>query len=256
MSDDYGDIQPGTPSSAGFWNVLQGGKDGSAADVHLAEHVLAHYPVVADLARASRAFLARVVHHLAAEKGVRQFLDVGTGLPTDDNTHEIAQRAAPDARIVYVDNDPRILAHARARLTSSTPQGATAYVDADMSDHATVLREAARTLDLGQPVALLFLSVLGHLDPAASASLVSAYTQRLAPGSYLAVCDTVTGAGTPQGEAAYTATGAAPYTARTPEQLAATAGGLEILPPGIGPITRWHADGPPLDQHGYLARKP
>jgi hypothetical protein len=258
-SDEFcHDLASATPSSARFWHVLQGGKDGTCREVELAEHVMASYPQIRDMAIASRAFMARVVTYLAAEAGIRQFLDIGTGLPAEDNnTHEIAQAAVPEARIVYADNDPRVLAHARARLTSSTPLGATAYVDADMCDTETVLREAGRTLDLDQPVALLFLSVLGHItDADQAAAVVQKYTHRLAPGSYLAVCDTIaTDAAVKAGEL-YVDTGTAPYVPRTPEQLAATADGLEIMPPGIVPITRWHADGEPLDQHGFLARKP
>jgi S-adenosyl methyltransferase len=128
---------------ARIWDYWLGGKDNFAADREAAERVLEVSPFVANIARADRAFLARVVHHLVADLGIRQFLDIGTGLPTANNTHEVAQRAAPDTRIVYVDNDPIVLAHARALLTSD-PRGATAYTEADARDTDAILATAAR----------------------------------------------------------------------------------------------------------------
>nr|MDT0663836.1 SAM-dependent methyltransferase [Micromonospora sp. DSM 115978] len=126
------------PRSARVWNYWLGGKDNFAADRAVGEQVRDVYPEIAAIARASRGFLSRVIHFLAGEAGVRQFLDVGTGLPSADNTHEVAQRLAPESRIVYVDNDPLVLVHARALLTSS-PQGSTAYLDADVRDPAKIL---------------------------------------------------------------------------------------------------------------------
>src|SRR5206468_4123170 len=146
---------------------------------------------IIDIARADRYFLGRVARFLAGEAGVRQFLDVGTGLPTADNTHEVAQRTAPGSRIVYVDNDPLVLAHARALLTSSG-QGTTDYVDADMSDTGKVLREAGRFLDLSEPVALTLMGVLGHVtDYGQARSVVAGLLDGLPPGSYLAINDSV-----------------------------------------------------------------
>lgn len=132
------DLQPDKPHSARFWNYLLGGKDNLAADQALGEAIKREWPEAVDIARESRAFLGRSVRHLAGEGGIRQFLDLGTGLPTADNTHEVAQAVAPDARIVYVDHDPIVLVHARALLTS-TPQGATDYIDADLTDPESVL---------------------------------------------------------------------------------------------------------------------
>ena len=140
--------------SARVYNYWLGGKDNYAADREAAEQAIAANPAIITDVRANRAFLARVVRYLAAERGIGQFLDIGTGLPTASNTHEVAQAAAPGARIVYVDNDPVVLAHARALLTR-TPEGATAYLDADLRDTAAILAAAAQTLDLGQPVALM-----------------------------------------------------------------------------------------------------
>jgi len=171
--------------SARVYNYWLGGKDNFAADREAGDLAIAANPGIVTDVRANRAFLARAVRFLAADCGVRQFLDIGTGLPTASNTHEVAQAIAPDARIVYVDNDPIVLAHARALLTS-TPQGATAYLDADLRDPATILHAAAQTLDFGKPIALLLLIIL-HLIPDIDEpyGIVTALMQALAPGSYL-----------------------------------------------------------------------
>ena len=161
------------------------GKDNFAADRAAAEQAIAANPGIVTDVRANRAFLARVVRYLAAERGIRQFLDIGTGLPTASNTHEVAQAVAPDARAVYVDNDPIVLSHARA-LLASTPEGATAYLDANLRDTSVILREAAQTLDFEQPVALMLLIIL-HLIPDADDpyGIVAALVRALPAGSYL-----------------------------------------------------------------------
>ena len=148
---------------ARIWDYFLGGKDNFAADRVAAQDVLEVMPAMAMVARAGRAFLAAAVHYLATDGGISQFLDIGTGLPTANNTHEVAQRANQQARIVYVDNDPIVLSHARALLTSG-PDGETAYVDADIRDTDRILAEAARTLDFSQPVAVMLLAVL-HFVP-------------------------------------------------------------------------------------------
>src|SRR5262249_43993944 len=142
--------------SARIYNYWLGGKDNYAADREAAEQAIAANPEIVTDVRANRAFLARAVHYLAADCGVTQFLDIRTGLPTASNTHEVAQAAAPAARVVYADNDPIVLVHARVLLTS-TPEGATAFLDADLRDTGGILRAAAQTLDFGQPVALMLL---------------------------------------------------------------------------------------------------
>ncbi len=173
-------IDTTVPHSARIWNYWLGGKDNYEVDRAAGDQFSAIYPGIVDIARADRAFLGRVVRYLAGEAGVRQFLDVGTGLPTADNTHEVAQRVAPESRVVYVDNDPLVLVHARALLTSS-PEGATYYVDANMSDPEMVLREAAKWLDLTQPVGLTFMGVLGHVtDHAEARSIVAGLVAGLA----------------------------------------------------------------------------
>src|SRR5262249_27383071 len=138
--------------SARLWNYLLGGKDNFAADREAAEQVLAFMPELVQSARFNRQFLGRAVRHLTAEAGVRQFLDIGTGQPHADNTHEVAQGIAPESRVVYVDNDPMVLVHARALLTSK-PEGLTDYLDADVRDPGTILYAAAKTLDFSKPVA-------------------------------------------------------------------------------------------------------
>jgi S-adenosyl methyltransferase len=171
--------------SARVYNYWLGGKDNFAADREAAEQAIAANPgIVADV-RQNRAFLARVVRHLASECGVRQFLDIGTGLPTANNTHEVAQAVARQARIVYVDNDPIVLAHARALLTS-TPEGSTTYLNADLRDPRAIVRAAAQTLDFGEPIALMLLIIV-HLIPDTDDpyGIVASLVEALPAGSYL-----------------------------------------------------------------------
>ena len=170
---------------ARIYNYWLDGKDNFAADREAAEQAIAANPRIVTDVRANRAFLVRVVRYLAAECGVRQFLDIGTGLPVADNTHQVAQAATPDARIVYADNDPVVLQHAQALLTS-TPEGACDYVQADLRDTAGILRAASRTLDLGAPVALMLLIIL-HLIPDADDpyGIVAELMGPLPSGSYL-----------------------------------------------------------------------
>src|SRR6476469_3481557 len=173
------------PHSARIWNYWLGGKDNFQADREAGDEFLTYYPQQLDKARACRQFLSRAVRYLVQEQGIRQFLDVGTGLPTADNTHEVAQRLAPESRIVYVDNDPLVLAHARILLTSS-PEGVTNYIDADLHDPARILAEAGKTLDLTQPVALLLIGVLGHVaDVDEARSILRRLLAGLPPGGLL-----------------------------------------------------------------------
>jgi hypothetical protein len=151
-----------TAHSARIWNYWLGGKDNYAIDRKVGDQVAEMLPSIVDQARQDRAFLKRAVRYLAGVEGIRQFLDIGTGLPTADNTHEVAQRIAPESRIVYVDNDPMVLTHARALLTS-TPEGACDYLDADLHDPAAIIDAAGETLDFAQPVALMLLGVVHHI---------------------------------------------------------------------------------------------
>jgi len=156
------ELNTNVPQTARIWNYWLGGKDNFPVDRQVGDQILQAFPAIVENARASRAFLARAVRYLAADAGVRQFLDIGTGLPTANNTHQVAQRVAPDAKVVYVDNDPVVLVHARALLTS-TPEGATAYLDADLRDPDTIVQGAARTLDFTQPIAIMLMGILGHI---------------------------------------------------------------------------------------------
>src|SRR3954464_3106291 len=159
MSDRF---DTGVAHPARRYNYWLGGKDNFAADRESGDLLAKASPAARIAARANRAFLKRGVRYLAAEVGLRQFLDIGTGLPTADNTHEVAQGVAPDARVVYVDNDPLVLAHARA-LMISTPQGATNYLHTDMRDTARLLELAGEHLDFAEPVGVVLQMVLGHL---------------------------------------------------------------------------------------------
>ena len=179
------DLDTAHAHSARVYDYWLGGKDNFAADREAAEQALAANPGIAADARENRLFLARAVRFLATECGIRQFLDIGTGLPTASNTHEIAQAAAPDARVVYVDSDPIVLVHAQALLTSAHP-GSVAYLDADLRDTQAILRQASPTLDFGQPVALMLLIILHMIaDTDDPYGIVSTLLNALPSGSYL-----------------------------------------------------------------------
>ncbi|MFE2050531.1 SAM-dependent methyltransferase [Streptomyces sp. NPDC059459] len=255
-------IDTSVPHSARIWNYWLGGKDNYPVDEQAGDAYTAVFPGIVTIARSSRAFLRRNITYLVAEAGVRQFLDIGTGLPTADNTHEVAQRIAPETRIVYVDNDPMVLAHARA-LLYSTPEGATAYIDADVLDPGSVLAEAAKTLDFAQPVALILSNILGHIaDYDRARSVVTRLMEALPSGSYLSVNDGSRGIDPEfeQAQDAYNESGAAPYVLRTVEQITAYFDGLELVDPGVVPVTQWRPDAgspapEPIGEHGGLARK-
>ena len=247
------------PQTARIWNYLLGGKDNFAVDREVGDQILIGQPALAENARLSRAYLIRVVRYLAGEAGIRQFLDIGTGLPTANNTHEVAQSVAPDSKIVYVDNDPLVLVHARALLTSA-PEGVTDYVDADMYETDHVLREAARTLDFTQPVAVLFMGVLGHIEEDAVAQgIVRTVLDALPSGSYLSMCDSTDR--TPEVvEAAriWNESAALPYHLRSQERMLRFFDGLELVEPGLVSVTRWRPEieAPEIDQFGAVGRKP
>jgi SAM-dependent methyltransferase len=246
----------------GYW---LGGKDHYPADRKAAEEVMRLRPQVVASARANRYFLARVVRFLAADCGIRQFLDIGTGMPAPENTHEVAQRAAPDAKIVYVDNDPQVLVHARALLSSTTREGACGYVDADLREPDHILAQAARTLDFTQPVAVLLLAVLHFIDDAAGpAEIVSVLASALAPGSYLAISHLTADLAPEEVTAAadaYNKLAPVSVTARTHAQVSGLFGTLPLLAPGVVPVTEWRPVvgepfGQPADLHAGVARVP
>ena len=229
--------------SARVWNYLLGGKDNFAADRAAGDLVLTAFPGIAHIARVQRRFLARAVRYLAGEAGITQFLDIGTGLPTANNTHQVAQQIVPHARIVYVDNDPLVLVHAEALLTSA-PSGVTSYVESDVRDPDTILREAARTLDFSQPVALMMLGIMGQLpDSAGPRSIVSTLLDALPPGSYLALSDgTDTNPELNQAIATYNQNSASSYHLRSPEEIARFFDGLTLVQPGVVTTSRWRPD--------------
>ena len=271
MADDTAAARPNpkidttVSHSARIWNYWLGGKDNFAVDRQAGDKVAEMLPIIVTQARADRAFLGRAVRYLAGTEGIRQFLDVGTGLPTADNTHEVAQRVAPPARIVYADNDPMVLAHARALLTSS-PEGVCDYVDGDLRKPDEIISLAARTLDFTQPVALLLLGILHHIsDTGQAQEIVRRLMAALAPGSFLAInhsTSAVSGAAMEDAVAHWNQVGTPPMTLRTPEQIARFFDGLDLLEPGVVSCSRWRPDPSPLgepdevDEFCGVARKP
>ncbi|MFA1542577.1 SAM-dependent methyltransferase [Actinomadura monticuli] len=257
-------IDSTVPHSARIWNYLLGGKDNYPVDREAGDKVFQIFPGMVDMTRHSRHMLTRVVRYLAGEAGIRQFLDIGTGLPTMDNTHEVAQRVAPTSRIVYVDNDPLVLLHARA-LLNSRPEGATDYIEADVRDPDVIIAEAARTLDFSRPTALMLMGILGLVsDYDEARSIVDRLRAVLAPGSYVAVYDgTDTDPAYVEAIRNYNAaSGAVAYTPRSPEQIAGYLDGLELVEPGVVTVTRWRPEPSPWGEApevacaGGVGRKP
>ncbi len=246
------EINTGVAHSARVWNYFLGGKDNFPADREIGDQVLALMPEIVDSARAARAFLGRVVRYLASEAGVRQFLDIGTGLPTADSTHEVAQAAAPESRIVYVDNDPIVLVHARALLTSS-PEGVTAYIEADVRDTDKVLQAAAKTLDFSQPVALMLLGILNFVvDDDQAHAIVNRLLDAVSSGSYLAVVhptQEVHGEAMADTLRLWNERGSAPLVYRSRQELTRFFDRLELLEPGVVSCSQWRPDpGDPSSQ--------
>ncbi|MBD0711347.1 MULTISPECIES: SAM-dependent methyltransferase [unclassified Streptomyces] len=248
--------------NARVWNYWLGGKDNYPVDRAVGEQVTGFYPSIGEVARADRAFLGRVVTHLAADAGIRQFLDIGTGLPTADNTHEVAQRSAPDARIVYVDNDPIVLTHARALLTSA-PEGVTEYVDADAHDPETIVKAASATLDFSQPVAVMMLGILNFvMDTDKARSIVRTLMDAVPSGSHLVLTHPTLepelgGEGNHEAMAFWNENATPPITARSRADFASFLEGLDLLEPGIVSCSRWRAEGAPVvAQFGAVGRKP
>jgi O-methyltransferase involved in polyketide biosynthesis len=255
-------LDPNVPQTARIWNYLLGGKDNYAVDRAVGDEIIKTTPELAASARLSRAYLVRAVRYLAADEGIRQFLDIGSGLPAAENTHQAAQAVLPEARIVYVDNDPLVQVQARALLTSS-PQGATDFVEADLRDPATVLTEAARTLDLDQPVALLLMGILGHIESDDEArSLINGIMQRLPSGSCLAMYDgSDTTEANREAVRIWNISANPKYHLRSPERIGQLFEGLELLEPGVVSVTRWRPDAgadpaDEIDQYCAVGRKP
>jgi SAM-dependent methyltransferase len=252
------------PHSARVWNYWLGGKDYYPVDREYGDRLYELLPEIVQLARQARAFLGRAVTYLAGEAGIRQFLDIGTGLPTADNTHEVAQRVAPESRIVYVDHDPLVLVHARALLVG-TPEGATNYVDADVREPQKILDAARETLDFTQPIGLIMLGIMGNVaDLDEAYAIVRELRDALPPGSYLAFKDgTYALMGEERADAVHSLNDDEkyPYHLRTPEQVGRFLGGFELVEPGLVSTPLWRpgpsAEPPePIDDLCGVGRKP
>ena len=260
-------IDTTVPHSARIWNYWMGGKDNYDVDREAGDAYIAVFPGIVELAKQSRQFLIRAVTYLAAEAGMRQFLDIGTGLPTMQNTHEVAQSVAPESKIVYVDNDPLVLATARALLVNTTDEGVTTYVNADLHDPDQILADARNILNFRQPIAVMFMGILGHVQEFDEVkSIVKRVMDAVPPGSYLCMYDstatTHTGEGFTEAQQGYDDTGAVPYVLRTPDELATLYEGLEFVEPGLVSVTLWRPNSTdlgsakPVDGYGGIARKP
>ncbi|MGH4025745.1 MAG: SAM-dependent methyltransferase [Pseudonocardiaceae bacterium] len=258
-------IGANVPHSARIWNYWMGGKDHYEVDRVAGDAGIAVYPDIVTMAVQSRQFLIRTVRYLAAEAGICQFLDIGTGLPSMQNTHEVAQQITPESRIVYVDNDPLVLAHARALLINTTPEGVTTYVDADFHDPDLIISDARNVLNFTQPIGVMFMGVLGHVaEIDQMQTIVARVMDAVPPGSYLTLWDgTDTSKDYVQLCENYTATGGVPYLPRSVDQIGHCFEGLDLVDPGLVLITQWRPDTTEVGKnrsmdaaYGAVARKP
>lgn len=257
----------GVAHSARMYDYLLGGKDNFPADRELAEQYLAVYPHGRTAARENRAFMRRVVTWLTHDLGIRQYLDIGTGLPTSPNLHEVAQGIESSSRVVYVDNDPLVLVHARALLTGH-PDGVTEYLESDVRDPGRILTEAARTLDFTKPVGLMLVSLLHFLrDTDKPYETVASLVSALPAGSYLVISHGTYEVLPPEQAEQFTALNAAspvPFRPRDRQELGRFFSGLELLDPGIVPVAAWRDKDrdearPPAEHvpyYGAVARVP
>ena len=236
-------FDPTKPNIARVWDYWLGGKDNFAADRELAEKLLAVHPVSAQMARENRQFLGRAVRYVAA-RGIRQFIDVGAGLPTAVNTHDIARQADPQARVAYVDNDPIVISHARSLLARSP--GVIA-VPGDMRRPGAILADAGLTelIDLAEPACVIMSAILHFADAGTARDVAAAFAKAIVPGSYLIIS---VGSGNPsEGEKFTSAYTAARVYIHPPEDVLSFFGGLELVPPGVVSVLSWHGDDPALD---------
>lgn len=259
-------IDTTVPVSARIWNYWTGGKDYYPVDKAAGDEYANAYPGVFTMARSCRYFIGRAVRFLAAEAGIRQFLDIGTGLPSHDNTHEIAQRVASESHVIYVDNDPLVLAHARVLLTSSDASS-TDYISADLNEPGSLLEAARQKLDFSHPVAIMLMGILGHIgnpgedDDHFAKSVVQTLKEALPTGGYLALDEAIDT--DPAQNAAldyYNQTGAVPYRVRRADQIAQFFDGLDLVKPGLVPVHQWRPDpspfaATPVPVLGGVARK-
>jgi hypothetical protein len=257
-------IRTDIPHSARIWNYWMGGKDNYEIDQQIGEASLQIDPDIATMAVQSRQFLIRTVRYVAGECGVRQFLDIGTGLPTMQNTHEVAQGVAPEAKVVYVDNDPLVLAHARALLVNTTNEGVTTYIDSDFHDPERIVADAHNVLDFTKPIGVMFMGVLGHARSYDDLRrIVSTVMESVPSGSYLTFWDGTTDSPAYVALCAeYGKSGGVPYTPRTQDELRAVFDGYDLVDPGFTSITQWRVDDAavgevrPISAYGGVAKKP
>ncbi len=255
-------IDTTVPNVARVWNYLVGGRDNFDADRKAARQLIAVAPVMGDVAPASRAFLRRVVTYLAGEAGIRQFLDIGTGMPTAGNTHEIAQAVAPESRIVYVDNDPVVLVHARALLRSS-PEGVTSYIDADAREPGKIIASAQETLDFDQPIAIVMIDVLNFIEGTREVgAIIRTLLDAVPSGSYIALMQPAADEGLLIAQRRWNQISPVSVWLRDRDEVAGWLDGLEVVEPGIVDVDEWRpADGDPeypdgMPLYGVVARKP
>lgn len=256
MGDESGTgLDTTVPHSARIWNYWLGGKDNFEVDRVAGDAVIEHIPDIPVGARAERAFLRRVIRVLVQEGGIRQFLDVGTGLPSADNTHEVAQGLDPSCRVLYVDNDPLVMVHARA-LLASTAQGSCDYVEADLREPETVLAAARATLDFSKPIGLMLLGVVNHLmDDEVAYGAVAALVRAMPAGSLLVLThSTAEIHGEPMLRVMRETTerGGTPIRARTKAELERFFDGLDLLEPGVVTCSRWRPDPDADEPEVYL----
>jgi len=271
QGQDQPKIDTTVPHSARVWNYWLGGKDHYRVDREAGDQYRQIFPQIVDIARSDRAFLGRAVRYMADVGGIRQFLDIGTGLPTLDNTHEVAQRVAPEARIVYVDNDPLVLVHSRA-LLASTPEGVCDYIEADLREPGKILDGAAATLDFTMPVAITLLGILHFIpDHDEAYQIVARLLDAVPSGSYLAithatldpslVSEEVIQANA-EAQRFWNENAAVPITSRTGQQILRFFDGLEMVEPGLVGMSRWRPEssrwGDPPQVAGFcgVGRKP
>ena len=257
-------IDTTTPNAARVGDYLYGGPNNFEADRKAARTLIAAAPATTTIVPAARAFHQRVVRYLAGEAGVTQFLDIGTSLATSGSTHEIAQDAVPESRVVYVDSDPMVLAHGRALMTS-TSRGAIGFVDADIHEPDAIVADARATLDFGRPVAIMLLSTLAAVaDNATAVAVVSSLAAAVPSGSYIALYHVASDLdpAMPLAASEWTKMSGRPVTLRSRAEIAALVAGLDLVPPGLVPISEWRpaATDPRFEDlvpvHGVVARKP
>jgi hypothetical protein len=258
------DFDTSVPHIARVYDYWLGGKDNFAADREMGERTIEAYPNLVYSVRANRAFLARAVRFLAAEAGIGQFLDIGTGIPTANNTHQVAQRAARDSRIVYVDNDPVVLSHAKA-LLKSTPEGACAYLDGDLRDPDTILAGAADTLDFSKPVAVMLIAVMHFVgDDDEASAIINKLMGACVPGSFLAMSHAASDIDAEQVAEMIrrlNESTAEKTTLRDRVGVARLFDELELVEPGLVRAAEWRPDteleaASPASLWGGVARKP